>query len=95
VQTFVVPNTGEIEGFSHTYDITDHMVQKSIIGNLAGLGYDELGFIYKSSGFWRSFQYHNAMQRSKSINKVSGAWQAEIERYVREEVVLCTKRADC
>lgn len=87
VQTFVVPNTGEIEGFSHTYDITDHMVQKSIIGNLAGLGYDEVGFIYKSSGFWRSFQYHNAMQRSKSINKVSGAWQAEIERYVREEVV--------
>jgi PAS domain S-box-containing protein len=87
LQTFVVPKTGDVEGFSNTYDITEHMLQKSIVSNLDGLGYDELGFIYKSSGFWRCFQYHNAEQRNTPVHKIHGDWQTEVERYAREEVV--------
>ena len=87
MQTYAVPGTNQVEGISYAYDITMDELRKSIVNNLDGLGYDEIGLVYKGSGFWRCYQYENERRRTSNLPDHQGDWQTEIDRYVREEVV--------
>ena len=87
MQTFQDPKTREVEGISYAHEITDAVLHKNIVDNLNILGLDEIGFVYKDSGFWRCYQYVNRQQRDITLRSSKGDWQQEINRYVHEEVV--------
>jgi hypothetical protein len=87
VQTYAVPGTDEVEGISYAYDITKDELRKSIVNNLDELGYDEIGLVYKGSGFWRCYQYQNERRRTNNLPDPQGDWATEIARYALEEVV--------
>lgn len=87
MNTFMRPDNGEIEGFSHAYDITEQVLKEAIIDKLGGLGYDELGLVYSGSGFWRCYQYAERQQWLRSLTHTHGSWETEIERYAKENVI--------
>ena len=87
MNTFMHPDSGEIEGFSYAYDITEQVLKEAIIDKLGGLGYDELGLVYSGSGFWRCYQYAERQQWLRSLTHTHGSWAAEIERYAKENVI--------
>ena len=87
LQTFIMPETGDVEGFSYAYDITEKTLQESIVKNLNGLGYDELGLVYSVTGFWRCYLYKGGNRKLPTLPKTKGDWSAELVRYAAEEVV--------
>ena len=87
MQTFKSPSTGDVEGISYTYDITEKVLKENIVNKLGGLGYDELGIVYLQNGFWRCYQFRNYLRREPHLVTNKGPWDVEIERYVREDVV--------
>jgi len=87
LRTYLMPKTGDIEGFSYAYDITEKKLRESIVDKLGSLGYDEIGLVYSKSGFWSCYLYENQQRRLKENHLVKGSWEAEIQRYVRDEVV--------
>jgi two-component system sensor histidine kinase/response regulator len=88
MQTFKTPATGDVEGFSYTYNITEKVLKENIVDKLGGLGYDELGIVYLQNGFWRCYQFGNYLQREQRCMVANkGPWDVELARYVREDVV--------
>lgn len=84
---FANPHTGDVEGLSYTYDITVQVLEEAIINRLGSLGYDELGFVYSSSGFWRCYQYEERQRWMRDRMHTSGVWDKEIERYLQKNVL--------
>lgn len=87
LQIFVMPDTGDIEGISYAYNITEMMLKETIITRLGKLGYDELGLIYTGSRFWRCYQYVERQQWLHSMTQTHGDWDDEIVRYANENVI--------
>ena len=84
---FMNPKSGDIEGLSYAYDITVQVLEEAIIHRLGSLGYDELGLIYSNNGFWRCYQYEKQSDQVRTQKHTSGAWETEISRYIREDVL--------
>ena len=87
IDVFTNPRTGDVEGLSYSYDITAQVLEEAIINRLGGLGYDELGLIYISNGFWRCYQYESRQKWQRSHMHTYGTWEAELSRYLREDVL--------
>lgn len=86
LDVFANPRSGDIEGLSYAYDITLQVLEEAIINRLGYLGYDELGLVYGSNGFWRCYQYEKGQKGLRFRGHTSGSWDKEVERYIREEV---------
>lgn len=87
LQLFVMPDTGDVEGISYAYNITETMLKESIIQRLGSLGYDELGLVYTGSRFWRCYQYQERQEWLHKLTHTCGDWDEEMARYVRENVL--------
>ena len=87
LRTCLMPKTGDIEGFSYAYDITEKKLRESIVDKLGSLGYDEIGLVYSKNSFWSCYLYDKQQRRLPDNHLVKGDWEAEIRRYVRDEVV--------
>ena len=68
INTYLVPETGDIEGFLYAYDITEKKLGEQIIAKLTALGYEELGIIHIPTHSTRIYRIGKRSNDSEFIN---------------------------
>ena len=86
LRSSVMPETGELECFIYTYDVSEKALEEQIIGKLAMLGYDELGLVYAKTGLWKCYRFKRA-SGNDTLWETNGNYDEDVARYVSEEVV--------
>jgi PAS domain S-box-containing protein len=65
--------TGDIECFVYTYDVTEKVLNETIVGNLKVFGYDDMGFLFLESGACLAYVYDH---KEKCDKKTTGNYDS-------------------
>ena len=87
VRTFVSPETGHVEGFFYTTDVTDKSLERQVFSNLPMLGFDVVGLLYVQTHVCRYFRI-KLMQPSslyEHLENYDTSIGGDIERIVLPE----------
>lgn len=86
IHIYMMPETGDLECFTYTYDITALALQTQIIAKMHALGYIELGLVSASKDYWQCYRFDPDRDGKMQVQSRSGAYGKEIERFLKEEV---------
>ena len=80
INTYLVPETGDIEGFLYAYDITEKKLGEQIIAKLTALGYEELGIIHIPTHSTRIYRIGKRSNDTLELSRIeSGKFVLENE----------------
>ena len=86
VRTYMSPDTGDIECFVYTYDVSEKALEQQIMSKLAVLGYDELGVVYVKTGMWKCYRFRRE-PGNDTLWESNGAYADDLHRYLQDEAL--------